>query len=40
MGIPKDPVKFNVGSRIFETTAATLANARQNSFIGALFDEN
>ncbi|XP_009587033.1 BTB/POZ domain-containing protein At4g30940-like [Nicotiana tomentosiformis] len=36
----KDRVKFNVGGRIFETTATTLAGAGRNSFFGAMFDEN
>ncbi|XP_040998569.1 BTB/POZ domain-containing protein At2g24240-like [Juglans microcarpa x Juglans regia] len=40
MGIQKDRVRFNVGGRLFETTAATLANAGRNSIFGAMFDEN
>ncbi|KAJ7979615.1 BTB/POZ domain-containing protein [Quillaja saponaria] len=40
MGIQKDRVKFNVGGRILETTATTLANAGRNSMFGAMFDEN
>ncbi|KAI8018094.1 BTB/POZ domain-containing protein [Camellia lanceoleosa] len=40
MGIQKDTVKFNVGGKIFETTATTLANAGRNSLFGAMFDEN
>lgn len=40
MGIQIDRVRFNVGGRIFETTATTLANAGRNSVFGAMFDEN
>ncbi|CAL5376280.1 unnamed protein product [Camellia sinensis] len=40
MGIQKDTVKFNVGGKIFETTATTLANAGRNSLFGTMFDEN
>lgn len=40
MGIQKDRVRFNVGGRIFETTATTLGNAGRNSLFGAMFDEN
>ncbi|KAI8019125.1 BTB/POZ domain-containing protein [Camellia lanceoleosa] len=40
MGIQKNTVKFNVGGKIFETTATTLANAGRNSLFGAMFDEN
>ncbi|KAL0427781.1 UNVERIFIED_CONTAM: BTB/POZ domain-containing protein [Sesamum latifolium] len=40
MGVQKDRVRFNVGCRVFETTATTLANAGRNSLFGAMFDEN
>lgn len=40
MGVQKDRVRFNVGGRIFETTATTLAIAGRNSLFGAMFDEN
>ncbi|KAG5569449.1 hypothetical protein H5410_059215 [Solanum commersonii] len=40
MGFPRDRVKFNVGGKIFETKATTLAVAGKNSFFRAMFDEN
>ncbi|KAL6539323.1 hypothetical protein OROHE_011094 [Orobanche hederae] len=40
MGVQRDRVRFNVGGKIFETTATTLANAGRNSIFGAIFDEN
>ncbi|XP_027069821.1 BTB/POZ domain-containing protein At2g24240-like [Coffea arabica] len=40
MGIQKDRVRFNVGGKIFDTSATTLANAGRNSLFGAMFDEN
>lgn len=40
MGAHRDRIRFNVGGRIFETTATTLANAGRNSFFGAIFDDN
>ncbi|KAI3965423.1 hypothetical protein MKX01_042904 [Papaver californicum] len=39
MGIQTDKVRFNVGGKIFETTATTLANACRNSVFGAIFDD-
>ncbi|KAI3925310.1 hypothetical protein MKX01_035427 [Papaver californicum] len=39
MGIQTDKVRFNVGGKIFETTATTLANASRNSVFGAMFDD-
>ena len=40
MGITNDRVKFNVGGRVFEKTATTLADAWKNSMQGAILDEN
>ncbi|PIA45837.1 hypothetical protein AQUCO_01600224v1 [Aquilegia coerulea] len=40
MGIQKDRIKFNVGGKIFETSATTLANAGRNSLFGPMFDDN
>lgn len=40
MGIQRDRMKFNVGGKIFETTATTLAIAGRNSYFGSMFDEN
>ncbi|KAF6171296.1 hypothetical protein GIB67_036964 [Kingdonia uniflora] len=40
MGTQRDRVRFNVGGKLFETTATTLANAGRNSLFGAMFDEN
>ncbi|KAI3771864.1 hypothetical protein L6452_03035 [Arctium lappa] len=40
MAIPNDRVRFNVGGKIFETTATTLAIAGRDSYFGAMFDEN
>ncbi|KAK4746552.1 hypothetical protein SAY87_025589 [Trapa incisa] len=39
-GTHRNRIRFNVGGRIFETTATTLANAGRNSFFGAIFDDN
>lgn len=40
MGIQKDRIRLNVGGKIFETTATTLAIAGRNSLFGPMFDEN
>ncbi|XP_047333568.1 BTB/POZ domain-containing protein At2g24240-like [Impatiens glandulifera] len=40
MGVQKDRIRFNVGGRIFETTATTLAIAGANSYFAAYFDDN
>ncbi|XP_047327266.1 BTB/POZ domain-containing protein At2g24240 [Impatiens glandulifera] len=40
MGVQTDRIKFNVGGKIFETTATTLAIAGRNSYFGALFDDD
>ncbi|KAI3857895.1 hypothetical protein MKW92_002338 [Papaver armeniacum] len=39
MGMQTDKVRFNVGGKIFETTATTLASARRSSMFGAMFDD-
>ncbi|KAI3893086.1 hypothetical protein MKX03_035876 [Papaver bracteatum] len=39
MGKQSDKVRFNVGGKIFETTATTLASASRNSIFGAMFDD-
>ncbi|KAI3933992.1 hypothetical protein MKW92_026315 [Papaver armeniacum] len=39
MGKQSDKIRFNVGGKIFETTATTLASARKNSMFGAMFDD-
>ncbi|KAI3866635.1 hypothetical protein MKW92_027589 [Papaver armeniacum] len=39
MGMQTDKVRFNVGGKIFETTATTLANACRSSVFGAMFDD-
>ncbi|KAI3883542.1 hypothetical protein MKX03_008361 [Papaver bracteatum] len=39
MGKQSDNVRLNVGGKIFETTATTLASASRNSMFGAMFDD-
>ncbi|KAI3964697.1 hypothetical protein MKW92_007867 [Papaver armeniacum] len=39
MGMQTDKVRFNVGGKIFETSATTLASARRSSMFGAMFDD-
>ncbi|RZC82447.1 hypothetical protein C5167_045227 [Papaver somniferum] len=40
MGMQTDKVRFNVGGKIFETTATTLASAAEgSSMFGAMFDD-
>ncbi|KAI3904176.1 hypothetical protein MKW92_029453 [Papaver armeniacum] len=39
MGMQSDKVRFNVGGKIFETTATTLSNACRNCVFGAMFDD-
>ncbi|XP_026383815.1 BTB/POZ domain-containing protein At2g24240-like [Papaver somniferum] len=39
MGIQTDKVRFNVGDKIFETSAITLASGRRSSMFGAMFDD-
>ncbi|KAI3865989.1 hypothetical protein MKX03_019956 [Papaver bracteatum] len=36
MGKQSDKIRFNVGGKIFETTATTLATARRDSIFGAI----
>ncbi|KAF5802953.1 putative chromatin remodeling & transcription regulator BTB-POZ family [Helianthus annuus] len=40
MATQNDRIKFNVGGKIFETTATTLAITGRQSYFGAMFDEN
>ncbi|KAK1287561.1 BTB/POZ domain-containing protein [Acorus calamus] len=40
MAVRRDRVRFNVGGKLFETTATTLANAGRDSMLGALLDDN
>lgn len=35
-----DRVRLNVGGKIFETTATTLARAGRDSFFGVMIDKN
>ncbi|XP_026383790.1 BTB/POZ domain-containing protein At2g24240-like [Papaver somniferum] len=39
MGMQTDKVRYNVGGKIFETSATTLASARRSSMFGAMFDD-
>ncbi|KAI3955773.1 hypothetical protein MKW98_006133 [Papaver atlanticum] len=39
MRMQSDKVRLNVGGKIFETTATTLASARRDSMFGAMFDD-
>ncbi|KAI3894340.1 hypothetical protein MKW92_042974 [Papaver armeniacum] len=39
MGKQSDKVRLNVGGKIFETTATTLAGASRSSMFGAMFDD-
>ncbi|KAI3897930.1 hypothetical protein MKW92_009601 [Papaver armeniacum] len=39
MGKQSDKVRLNVGGKIFETTATTLASTRRSSMFGAMFDD-
>ncbi|KAI3955771.1 hypothetical protein MKW98_006131 [Papaver atlanticum] len=39
MGKQSDKIRFNVGGKIFETTATTLASANKSSMFGAMFDD-
>ncbi|MQM05074.1 hypothetical protein Taro_037882 [Colocasia esculenta] len=40
MGCAGDRVRFNVGGKVFETTATTLAGAGRDSMLGALLDDD
>ncbi|PKA49224.1 BTB/POZ domain-containing protein [Apostasia shenzhenica] len=40
MAAGSDRLRFNVGGKIFETTATTLANAGRSSMLGALLDDD
>ncbi|KAI3857062.1 hypothetical protein MKX03_015434 [Papaver bracteatum] len=39
MGMRTDKIRLNVGGKIFETTATTLATAGRSSMFGAMFDD-
>ncbi|KAI3879383.1 hypothetical protein MKX03_021181 [Papaver bracteatum] len=39
MGMQSDKVRLNVGGKIFETSATTLASARRDSMFGAMLDD-